>query len=213
MNPELHRLGALVWSVLTEVPGWPNAPWPHRLRRLLPVLLPVLVLLGLATWLYAFHLPERHREAATAAPLLALEAEVSSLALKISDSQAEALATAATTARARLVTDLDQRQRLLAALQQQALAAGWSVTFQAGDTPVILDSRHFGSISVRAVLKPTPDNQRPLASLLTFLERLTQSPKRIDLIRLAIRADELGWHSVEAGLLLAVPNPNEKVAQ
>ncbi|WP_404423135.1 hypothetical protein [Nibricoccus sp. IMCC34717] len=209
----MRRFATLFWLVLTEVPGWPNAPWPHRLRRLLPVLVPVIALISLAAWLYAIHLPQRNREAAAAAPLLALEAEVSSLALKISDSQASTLAATAAAARNRLVNDVDQRQRLLATLQQQATAAGWSVTFQAGDTPVVLNSRHFGSTSVRAVFKPAPENQRPLASLLTFLEGLTQSPKRIDLIRLSIRADELGWHSVEAGLLLAVPNPNEKVAQ
>ncbi|MDX2186323.1 MAG: hypothetical protein SFV32_05285 [Opitutaceae bacterium] len=213
MNPDVTRFASLIWSVLTEVPGWPNAPWSERFKRILPLLVPLVLLIGLVTWVYAIHLPERRRHEAAATSLLALEAEVSSLALHTSDDQAKETSERAAAARQGLVTDPEQRQRLLNALQQQALAAGWNVTFQAGETPVVFNSRHYGSLSVRALFKPQPDNQRPLGSLLTFLEGLTQAPKRIDLIRLAIRADEQGWHTVEAGLLLAVPIPNEKVAQ
>ena len=87
--------------------------------------------------------------------------------------------------------------------------ADWS-----GATPHHEDAgAAFAFNQVKGRLAPLPGGVASFASLLAFFDHLSAGNKRIDLTRLAIRADEQGRHAVEFNLRLVHLTLHEKVAQ
>ena len=97
----------------------------------------------------------------------------------------------------------------LQALKADATRGGWDATFIASDpaNSPPPEGAVVGFVPVRAKLVPLPANQEVFASLLQFTERLSASEKRIDLIRLSVRADEHRWQLVELNFRLCYALP------
>lgn len=203
------------WYVLTEVPGWPDAPVRVRIMRALPIALPLLGIAALFAWRAAILAPNVERDRAALQPLEQLEADVAALQVSTSDQQVSQLRDQAKSATAELLETPDAVPAFLETLKSRAVEHGWIATFQASpasDEPAVPDTQ-IRFLGVRARLKMTPDNQAPLTSLLALLEGFSAAGKRIDLTRLAIRADDVQWQAVELHLRLACSVPHAKIAQ
>ncbi len=203
------------WLVLTEVPGWSDAPLAVRLRRTVPVVVPCAGIALLLTWTFAWHVPHVRALRDAHAPLLALEAEIEALQLACSEQQTVELSAQADQASHLLLQTPQELAPLLRALKKEASDRGWEASFHPGelsteaadtDTPIAYQP-------VRVKLTPAAGHAEVYASLLTLLERFSAAGKRIDLMRLAIRADENRWQSVEANLRLAYRVTHEKTPQ
>ena len=199
MKNKLRNFGLACWLILTEVPGWPNAPRQLRLRRLLPVVIPVAAMLLLFSWNQIWTHPRIQSVRTTYQPLLALEREVADLQLAGSDAKASEAATRAAEAGRMLLSEPKQIGLVLNEFTRTALASGWEATFQAlpvptashsGDTPMYF-------VSARGKLVPSADNTHAFASLLVFLAQFSPPNRSVDLTRLAIRADEQGRQTAE----------------
>ena len=194
------------WLVLTEVPGWPDAPaWP-RFRRTLPVLLPCAAMIALLVWNFWIHGPRVRTEGQALAPLVALESEIISLRMS-SDQELAALDEQAAQARRTLIDGENEPSAFLRTLKKEAADRGWEVSFHVGESveEPAAEGAPVAYVPVRARLKPVAGNPDTYGSLQALLERFSSSTKRIDLMRLAIRADEKRWQSVELNLRLARP--------
>jgi len=203
------------WHFLTEVPGWPDAPKWMRWRRALPLLLPCVAIFGLMIWNAALREPQIRAARAARQPLFALEEEIASLRLNCSEDQATEL-----TAKSAKVSDMllggpAELAPLLQTFKKEALSRNWDANFQAGDasaeTPA--PDAQVVFLPVRAKLSSAAGNAGSFSALLALLERYSSTGKRIDLTRLAIRADEQGRYAVELNLRLACRRPHEKTAQ
>lgn len=104
---------------------------------------------------------------------------------------------------------------LLRSLKKEAADRGWEATFYPGElsTEVAGPGSKIAYQPVRGKLTPAAGHAEAYASLLALLERFSTAGKRIDLMRLAIRADENRWQSVEVNLRLACSPAHEKTAQ
>jgi hypothetical protein len=215
MKTDLRRVFSGLGQVLTEVPGWPDAPRWMRVRRLLPVLLPCLGALGLFCWDAAFREPVRAAERAAHAHLFALESDMADLRLRWSEQQAGDLATRAEEARGLLLDGPAVAPPWLRAFGESLGAQGWEVSFQIYDAQTRESGAPAGPGFVPALvrLKPAAARPEPLRPILQLLEQFSSSGKRIDLTRLVIRADEPGRPSLEINLRVAFRSPDEKTAQ
>ena len=198
--------------VLTEVPGWPDAPVSARARRALPVLIPCVGMLLLLGWNLAVQAPRVRAQQVALRPLVSLESEISTLRLAFSEQQVREVAERAAGASRLLLDSAAELPEFLRALKQEAAGRGWDAGFFAADAPDItpLEGMLITYLPVRGKLVPVSGNPDAFASLLGLLERFSSSGKRIDLIRLAIRADERRWHLVEMNFHLACAVTNEK---
>ncbi|HEU5078637.1 MAG TPA: hypothetical protein VFT72_05460 [Opitutaceae bacterium] len=212
MKTKLHSYLHVCWYVLTEVPGWPDAPRRARFLRAMPIVLP-LVLIALAIgWRIFVYSPDRYKIDEALRPLLKLERQVSDLEIVNSDQQVAQLNEQAVAASRLLIESPEAVPPMLKELKSRARNAGWDATFQrpeAGETPT--DSEAAVSfITVRGRLRPLAVNADPFASLVTLLEQVSLGEKRIDLTRVAIRADDTRWQAVELSLRFAYPAAHAK---
>lgn len=198
--------------MLTEVPGWPDAPRQVRLRRALPILLPCVAILFLLTWNSVVRNPGIARERALHQALVAQEKEIDLLRVNCSEQQAEELSARAAKVAKLLLDDPQDLVPLLDHLQKQAADRHWNGTFRATDvspdapatdSPLIF-------LQARGKLTSSPGNSDAFPSLLGLFEQFSVAEKRIDLTRLGIRADEQGRHTVEFTLRLMTRRPHAK---
>jgi hypothetical protein len=202
LKNKLRNLALDCWHILTEVPGWPDAPRRLRLRRLLPAAAPVAAILLLFLWNQLWNTPHIKAERTSYQPLLALEQEVASLQLAGSDAKA-----AETTARSAAVSQMllpnpKQLVPVLDELARTARARGWEATFQALPTPTANPQPEnlLQYVTARGKLVPAPGNTQSFATLLVLLEQLSPPNRSIDLTRLTVRADEQGRLTAEVFL-------------
>lgn len=193
------------WRSLTEVPGWPDAPVAMRLRRTLPLVIPSVVVLLLLCWSALYHAPRAKQQQAELMPLLELEAEISSLKMISSEEQVAELAERAASAQQLLLQSPDELPEILQTLKQAAAERGWEATFVAADAGGIVPAEGalIGYLPVRGKLVPMTTNQDVFGSFNRLMERFSAPGKRIDLIRLSVRADEHRWQLVELNFRLA----------
>lgn len=201
-NPVQLRLLAL-WHTLTEVPGWPDAPRGLKVRRALPVVIPIVALGVLALWTLLVTGPAIRSERVSFQPLQALEQEVLALAAVASEAEAAEFASRAAGAQEQVIDRAADAPASLEELTRLSAALGWTATFQA--LPVAEAEATPGAapvqyLPVRGKLTPAAGNPDPFASLLALTERFSSFPKRIDLTRLAVRADDEGRHTAEVQL-------------
>ncbi len=217
MKSELARRFRAAWHALTEIPGWPDAPRSARLRRFLPILLPCLGLLALAGWWFLAEAPARRGLRLAHEPLLELEREVSGLRIRLSDQEAAEGAGRAREAADRLLADPGEAPRRLGEIRERFAALGWDATFQTfeaepGNEPEAGPAA-FGSLTVLGRLAPTAGGDAAFRGLIAATEHVFAAGKRIDLTRLAIRADDQGRQSVEMNLRIAHRLPDEEAPQ
>lgn len=200
------------WLMLTEVPGWPDAPAWARFRRALPVLLPVAGVALIAVWHFAIHAPRVRAETARSLPLIALEDEIAMLQIACSEQQVAELAERASAASRLLLDSPAEVGGFLRGLKKEAADRGFDATFVSSD--ISGESAPEGAvvsyIPVRGKLSPSAGNAEPFTQLLSLLDRFTTSGKRIDLMRVAVRADEHKWQAVEVNFRLVCPIAHEK---
>jgi len=195
-----------VWLLLTEIPGWPDAPlWP-RLRRMLPIAIPCVATAVIAIWTYGIQAPRFDAEVAALQPFAALEQEISSLQLFSEQEATELKERVALTSRSLLETP-QELAPFLKSLKKEASDRGWEANFQASDLSgdPAGDGAVVAYLPVRGRLVPSVGNSDQFSSLLALLERLSTVGKRIDLMRVSIRADEQKWHAVELNFRLVCP--------
>jgi len=202
LKNKLRNLGLACWQILTEVPGWPDAPRQLRLRRLLPIVVPVAAMILLFLWNQAWTHPRIQSVRTAYQPLLALEQEVADLRLAGSDDKAAEAASRAAEAGRMLLPEPKQIVTVLNELTRTALAGGWEATFQAlpapaashaADTPLYF-------LTARGKLVPSAGNTHAFSSLLAFLAQFSPPNRSVDLTRLAVRADEQGRQTAEVSL-------------
>ncbi|MGC4072598.1 MAG: hypothetical protein QM760_08785 [Nibricoccus sp.] len=200
------------WLMLTEVPGWPDAPVWARTKRAMPVLLPCAGMLFFAVWYFAIHAPHVRAEKEAALPLVALEDEIALLQLATSEQQVAELNERAGAASRLLLDSPADVTVFLKGLKKEAASRGFEATFVSSD--VSGDPGQEGLevtyVPVRGKLTPGPGNTEPFVNLLALLDRFASSGKRIDLMRLAVRADEQKWQTVELNFRLVCPVVHEK---
>lgn len=202
MKNKLRHFALDCWHILTEVPGWPDAPRALRLRRLLPVVVPVAAMLLLILWAYVWYQPRIHAERTTYQPLLALEQEVATLQLASTDTHAGEVAARAVEVSQLLLPDSKQLLPVLNEFAQIARANNWDAVFHPLPVPTAPPAP--GAIlffaTARGKLVPAAANAQPFASLLVLLEQFSPPNRSIDLTRLSIRADEQGKQTAEVFL-------------
>ncbi len=200
------------WLMLTEVPGWPDAPAWARFRRALPVLLPVVGMAMIAIWHFAIHAPGVRVEITRSLPLLALEGEIASLQIACSEQQVIDLAERASAASRLLLDSPADVGTFLQSLKKEAADRGFNATLISSDISEepVPEGALVSYIPVRGKLTPAAGNTEPFTQLLSLLERFTSSGKRIDLMRVAVRADEQKWQTVEVNFRLVCPIAHEK---
>ena len=214
MKNNLRFLNAF-WQILTEVPGWPDAPRKLRIRRLLPIIVPVVAMGLLVLWNLAWNLPHIQAERTAHQPLLAIEQEVADLQLAVTDLHATEVTAHAAEAGQILLPEPKQLTPTLETLKQNARANAWVATFHqiTGSTTPPPPETQVYFIPVRGKLTPATGNTQPFPSLLAYLEQLSTSTKWIDLMRLTLRADEQGRPSAEINLRVGCRVSNEKTPE
>ena len=215
MKTKLITFWLICWNLLTEVPGWPDAPQWMRWRRALPIVAPCAAILGLVIWNAAFRDPHIRAERAAHQPLFALEEVIAALRLNCSEQQATELATKSAKVGDLLLGSPAELGPLLQTFKREATKRNWEANFQAGDasaeTPDAAAQVIF--LPVRGKLASSAGNPGSFPALLALLDGYSSTGKRIDLTRLAIRADEQGRYAVELNLRLACRRIHEKTAQ
>lgn len=206
----------LCWQILTEVPGWADAPIHARLTRALPIAFPVLAVTAILGWHFIYHLPRFEADQQALQPLASLEQEISTLQLGTSQSQVTELKERTAAATRLLVSGPKDLPEVFQELKTTFRTLGWEATFQASEaTEEVAGAQplQISFLPVRAKLKALASNQDRFVSLITALDRLSSSGKRIDLTRVAIRADESRWQAVEVNFRLLCPVLDAKTPQ
>jgi hypothetical protein len=211
-SAKLFRRG---WSLLTEVPGWPNAPIAVRWRRALPIALPAVGMLVLTGWKFAISNPGVERELASRQPLIGLEAKVAGLRISCTTRAATDLRDRASGAAGALMDGAQDLDGRLAELGRNASAQGWEATFQGvgnrgNQAPA---ATYVGCVPEKANFRPAAGNPHAWDTLLLILDRLSVPEQPIDLTSLTIRADEEGHISVDAGLRVLYLIADEKITK
>lgn len=200
------------WRILTEVPGWPDAPAWVRMRRAMPVVFPCMALVLLLDWNLLYHAPRAREQRLALQPLLALQDEIAALKLMGSAQQAAELADRAAEASRLLLDSPADLASLLATLKKEATDRGWEASFVPTDPENSRPAPQaaVGFLPVRAKLVPQPANADAFGSFMDLMNRFSAMGKRIDLIRLGVRADEHRWHVVDLNLRVGYPLSNAK---
>lgn len=201
------------WYVLTEVPGWPDAPVRVRLVRSLPILFPLFVTLCVVLWQVVYYAPSAEAEKQKLLPLITLDQEISALQVANSAQQIAELEERAEAAARLLLSNPKDLTPLLKELKAAAAKKGWDATFltnEATDDPASADEAAVVFLPVRGKFKAKTVNQERFSSFLAVLEHLSSHSKRIDLTRVTIRADESRWQTVEVNFRLLCSASNAK---
>lgn len=209
MKNKLRQFAFDCWQVLSEVPGWPDAPRRLRMRRLLPAVVPVVAMLLLFLWSQLWTQPRIHAKRQTYQPLLALEQQVAELQLAGTEAAATETAERAAAAARMLLANPKQLVPVLDEFTRSARVQGWAATFQALPAPAapLATETPLYFVTARGKLVPTAENTQPFASLLVLLEQFSSPNRSIDLTRLAIRADEQGRQTAEIFLRAGCRTP------
>jgi hypothetical protein len=212
LKTKLQTYLHVCWYVLTEVPGWPDAPRRARFMRAMPIVLPLILIALAIAWRIFVYSPERYAIDAALRPLLKLERDVSDLEIVNSDQQVAQLNEQASAASRLLIDSPEAIAPLLKDLKSRARNAGWDASFQRPATEENpRDGEHaVAFVTVRGRLKPLAANADPFSSLIALLEQVSGGEKRIDLTRVAIRADDTRWQAVELSLRFACPAAHAK---
>lgn len=212
MKTRFLALVRSAWLLLTEVPGRPDASRRTRFWRALPLLVPATVLVFLLGWDLLVFRPEVRAVRAEHRPLLALETEAAAMRLSCSDDEAQLARTQAAEAAKLVAGGTDELNAQLRRWKAAAHDLGWDASFQTGDTTLEPppEDASLTYLSARGRLAPTADNPEQFASLLRLLEQVAASPQRVDLTRLAVRADDAGRYALELNLRFAARVPHEK---
>lgn len=218
MKTEVSRPLATFWQALSEVPGWPDAPMGVRLRRLWPLVLPLMGCAALVAWTVFVREPVRREVRAAHAELVALEDETEQLRQALSDQTATDVTAQAASARSLLLETPSALQERLQAFAVKARTAGWEATFQtyglAEDESVAGEGAPFVFAPARVHLEPRPDNSDRFSSLVATLQALAAVPGRIEITRMTVRADQPGVPVVDVNLRAACrPPAHEKIAE
>lgn len=200
------------WRILTEVPGWPDAPAWVRMRRAMPVVFPCMAMVLVLDWNLLYHTPRAREQHSALQPLIALQDEIAALKLTGSAQQAAELADRAAEASRLLLDSPADLAGLLGTLKKEAADRGWETSFVAADpeTSPAAPRAVVGYLPVRAKLMPQATNADAFGSFMDLMNRFSAMGKRIDLIRLGVRADEHRWHVVELNLRVGYPLSNAK---
>lgn len=215
MQIDLERMREFSWRVVSEVPGWPDAPLRARLRRIIPLALPCMLALGMVGWNYGFREHQMKVLRVAHADLLDLEDEIAALRLSWSEQTAGELAAMAENAGSRLVQSPEEARDVLRQIKSDITAAGWQATFQVYDPINESEStqNRFRFTPAVARLESLPDTAAPFPALLTVLETFSSFPKRIDVTRLAVRVNDQRRPEVELNLRIATSLAHETLAQ
>lgn len=203
------------WLILTEVPGWSDAPMSVRLLRTVPIALPCVGIALLLVWNLGWHVPEVHAERASHTSLLMLEAEIENLKLASSEQQTVELSARADQVSRLLVNTPEELALLFRSLKKEATDRGWDASVHPGELgaePAVPGSQ-IRFLPVRVKFTPVAGHPEVYTSLLDLLERYSSTGKRMELTRMAIRADEHRWQSVEANYRVACSTAYEKTSQ
>jgi hypothetical protein len=214
LKTNLGRAVANVWLVLSEVPGWPDAPLGIRLRRVAPILVALVAAFILVGWKFGWREPELQEIRVLHSSVVALEEEVAALGMECSDQRAAEVAEQARAAMDSMLASHDEVTVQLRQLREQMRALGWDAVFQAYDASMA-EARGAAGVefaSARGRLVPITGNPAPFRTLLGVFDQISAGPKRIDLIRLGVRADEPGKLEVELNLRIACRAPHEKTS-
>ena len=203
------------WRILTEVPGWPGAPRLMRVKRLLPVVIPVTGIAFVFIWTQLWTQPRIRATRAAHQPFLALEQEVSDLQLSGSDDRARDAATRAAQITDALLAEPSQAANILEKFTRAAQPLGWEAVFHPLPVPTAAPPADAMMIYVtaRGKLPPLPGNAQPFTTLMALLEQFSLPNQSIDLTRLSVRADENGKQSAEVNLRIGCRITHEKTAQ
>lgn len=215
MKTKIIELGQDFWQMLTEVPGWPDAPKKIRVRRAIPIILPCVLILLLLGWNSAVRDPQIRNERTSHQALVAQEKELDALRVSISEQQAADLSARAAMAEKQILKGTQDLPPLLENFKKMANARRWDGNFQASDLSTEAGSTPgpLNFYAVRAKLSSAPGNPEAFSALIALLDEFSASEKRIDLTRLSIRADEQGRYTSELNLRLVGRNLDEKTPQ
>lgn len=215
MKDKLKAVLRTPWLLLTEVPGWVDAPFSARLGRAFPIVFPAGATGFLILWSFVWQAPHIRATREALAPLTSLAQETTTLQIAYSEQQTVDLAERASIASRLMLGRPADLGPFLSSLNKEAVARGWESQLQAGDLSgeATVAGGVIAYLPVRGKLTPANGNTETFPSLLAVLERFSTSGKRIDLMRLSIRADENRWQSVEVNLRLACPVAHEKTPQ
>jgi hypothetical protein len=187
------------WRILTEVPGWPDAPRKLRIRRLVPVVAPLAAMALLFLWNLTWNFPHIQAAKADQQPLLVLQQEVADLKLASSELHATDVAARAAQVGRALLPEPDQLASVFDTLKENARIRNWDATFHSipdsGTPPPTVPQVSFAL--ARGKLAPASGNTEPFPSLLAFLDQLSASGPWIDLTRLTLHAGEKGRLTAE----------------
>ena len=215
MKTKVVNFGLACWQMLTEVPGWPDAPRGVRLRRALPIVIPCTAILLLLLWNKAVRDPRIEQERALHQTLVAQEKELDALRVDVSDQQAAELSARAALAEKQILRGAQDLPPILENLKKMANSRRWEGNFQASDlsTEAKAETAQLNFYAVRAKLSSAPGNPEAFSALIALLDEFSASEKRIDLTRLSIRADEQGRYTSELNLRLVGWNLDAKTPQ
>lgn len=218
MKTDLMRPISSCWNALSEVPGWPDAPFGARLRRLWPLLLPLLGCIGIIAWVYGVREPMRARQRAAHAAVLALEQETANLRQASSDQTAEETTARAAAALGQLLDSPAVLEDRLAALVPATKAAGWDATYQVYGVAEEAASMGDGAAPytfapARMRLEPRAGNIDRFSSLIHVLNELASLPGQVEITRVSIRTNATGVPVAEVNIRAACRPTDEKAPQ
>jgi hypothetical protein len=172
----------------------------------------MLVLVG---WKAAVSDPHLLAERAENRPLLLLESQVAALRLNCSEQEAHDLAAQASELSHSLIAGPGELPTVIHSLQAFTVERHWESDFHAIDGGVEApgEGTQVALIRLTGKLTPTSGNTQPFSTLMMLLDGLSKEQPRIDLTKLAVRADEQGRYSVETHFRLGYPVSHEKAAQ
>lgn len=205
MNTDLTRFLRSAWHLLTDVPGWADPPLQLRLRRLVPIIVPVVASVLLFGWLTFVRQPQMDRTSQGYAHLVELEDQIDQLRIACSDEHAEELARQAEKASGFLLPSPDDACETLRMIRAAAVRHHWVGAFkdyQPG-TASNPDQDRILFVPAAGKMKPERNNTQPFASLLALLTEITASDFRIDMTRLSIRVDEASGPMAEVNFRIA----------
>ena len=214
MKNKVVNLGRNFWQMLTEVPGWPDAPKKIRIRRSLPIVIPCALMLLIVLWNKGVRDPYILGERAANQALIDEQKEVESLSLAVSEEQAGELSARMALAEKQTIADSKALAPLLDRMKRQAADKLWTGNFQpsnlsATDEAPAPDSLVF-FLPARAKITASEGNKEAFVSLLALLDQFSSAEKRIDLTQLGIRADEQGRYTADLSFRFVGRTPHAK---
>ncbi len=206
MKTSLPAPFASLWQAISEVPGWPDAPLVVRLRRMWPLILPVLAGSAIAAWTWGVREPHRAEERMRHAAALALEQDVTDLQQACSEQTAADVAARASAAHERLLEGPAIVQERLDAIVNRARSSGWKATAQVygvAENGVEGTSRAMVHVPARLRLEPRAGNPNAFNALMALLRTIVADEARFEMTLLSIRVEQPGVLVAEVNLRAA----------